>query len=593
MKIKSTLILTICLMTISQTFVYSMARYASKVSVPVRNVTQPLNQPIEVMPEATLNPELLNQAQQDFQLQQVQQPARTSQKMMSLAPELKKISRQPLPKPIPVKKQRFWSSGVGPFKSTAPKLMSKSEALKTLNLDQSASPEGIKMAHKKAALKAHPDAGGSNEEMQKVNEARDVLTGKQNSSLQDVDSDENQSYTNDQNAEPKMDSLFEAVQNNDLKIIENLVRAGKNVNIQNSYGNTPLHEALRKKNIIMIKVLLDLGADPNMQNAVGRSPLFEAVDGKFSVDILKILLGAGGNPNILSNLYGTTPLHQAVFLGHNNMAKALEMVQALMDAGADPNIVDKIIGEKVHLTALQHAQKRGYLKIVEILTPKKKVFNAQNPSKIKTSLFQAVRNNDIDAIKSLIDQGEDLDGYDDFGATPLLQALYFDRKNGVDEMKIDAVRALLQAGANVNLSHKNNKSHMPLLMAARNYVNKPQEVAEVINMLLKAGANPNEQDYMSGHTALSSVVDHKNIRAIRSLIDAGANPSLVTRHKFSNDITETPLEEFIRKNSSDAKDFNLNNEIVKILLNSGTYEQSVKDRAIEFLERPFPFTSPF
>lgn len=53
--------------------------------------------------------------------------------------------------------------------------MSFDEALKTLELSPDADADAIKQAFRKAAMKNHPDRGGSEEMMKKVNEAHDVL----------------------------------------------------------------------------------------------------------------------------------------------------------------------------------------------------------------------------------------------------------------------------------------------------------------------------------------------------------------------------------------------------------------------------------
>lgn len=53
--------------------------------------------------------------------------------------------------------------------------MARSEALKVLGLEQSASAEEVQEAHRRLIVKAHPDGGGSTYLAAKVNEARDVL----------------------------------------------------------------------------------------------------------------------------------------------------------------------------------------------------------------------------------------------------------------------------------------------------------------------------------------------------------------------------------------------------------------------------------
>eukprot|EP01080_Neovahlkampfia_damariscottae_P010814 gene10814-3432_t len=58
--------------------------------------------------------------------------------------------------------------------------MNKSEAFQILNLDEKATIDEIKNQHKKLMIKNHPDAGGSTYISIKINEAKDLLLGKQN-----------------------------------------------------------------------------------------------------------------------------------------------------------------------------------------------------------------------------------------------------------------------------------------------------------------------------------------------------------------------------------------------------------------------------
>lgn len=56
--------------------------------------------------------------------------------------------------------------------------MSRSEALKVLGLEESATEQDIRAAHKRLILQTHPDKGGTNYLAAKINEAKDVLLGR-------------------------------------------------------------------------------------------------------------------------------------------------------------------------------------------------------------------------------------------------------------------------------------------------------------------------------------------------------------------------------------------------------------------------------
>jgi|GEM_PF-6156630 len=54
-------------------------------------------------------------------------------------------------------------------------LMQREEALQVLGLDEMATADDVKKAHKAMILRVHPDQGGSDYLTQKVNQARDML----------------------------------------------------------------------------------------------------------------------------------------------------------------------------------------------------------------------------------------------------------------------------------------------------------------------------------------------------------------------------------------------------------------------------------
>lgn len=117
-------------------------------------------------------------------------------------------------------------------------------------------------------------------------------------------------------------ALNQAVQNNDLLAVNELLRQEININDTTDDGWTALHFAAFK------------GYDK----------------------IVDVLLKAGIDSSIKGKVYGRTALHYAVDRGN------IEVVRLLLASGADSGIVDNS-----NKSALDIAQEKGLVEIVQIL----------------------------------------------------------------------------------------------------------------------------------------------------------------------------------------------------------------------------------
>ncbi|MDB9310437.1 ankyrin repeat domain-containing protein [Aphanizomenon sp. CS-733/32] len=134
--------------------------------------------------------------------------------------------------------------------------------------------------------------------------------------------------------------LIQAVQNNQLSVVQSLLAIGANVNIRDKDAKghlTPLMIATQQGNAEMVRLLLDSGADPYMlDSASGDSVLHQACQGG-SVDVLQLLIEAGAFVNAVSPTGNhETPLHHALQHGHQACA------EVLVYAGAELNLTEGI-----------------------------------------------------------------------------------------------------------------------------------------------------------------------------------------------------------------------------------------------------------
>lgn len=92
---------------------------------------------------------------------------------------------------------------------------------------------------------------------------------------------------------------------------------------------SPLSEAIRANDAAGIATAIAAGADANGFDAEFRTPLITLAALVGNVDVTRVLLDAGADPEARGD-DGRTPLHAAAFAGR------LPIVQLLLDAGADP-----------------------------------------------------------------------------------------------------------------------------------------------------------------------------------------------------------------------------------------------------------------
>ncbi len=240
--------------------------------------------------------------------------------------------------------------------------------------------------------------------------------------------------------------LMRAAYRGRLEIVSALIKAGADVDAQrrpNSVHNfgkaTPLSLAARVGHFRVCRTLLEAGAKVDPLDSAYFTPLVYACDAG-TLDLSKLLLDFGANPN--GHPKGSRPLHYAVSVPFLeivqrrawNKAAILDLVNELIKRGADPNGRNGLGETPLHSAA------------------------------------------DIDIAKVLLNAGTDINARNTNGQTCLMQLMICG--------SIELLRFFIESGVNVNREPKAYES--PLMKA----FDRTREIAEVIEMLIRAGADP-------------------------------------------------------------------------------------------------------
>ena len=208
----------------------------------------------------------------------------------------------------------------------------------------------------------------------------------------------------------------------DLVSLKNSITKINTINFQDERGWTPLMTAAENNQVSIIEYLISQKVYLDIKNESGDTALMRAVL-RNNFKSAEILIKEGASLKIRDNR-GYTPLLRACEKGNLEMAKLL--------------IKDKSeFKEKV------------------LLNPK------------KTALHLAIKKDNLELIKWLLENGLDINSKDEDGRTPLMDS--------VSNMKVPTVKLLLEKGASINDISNNGEN---LLSISRQTFNK--EIISII-----------------------------------------------------------------------------------------------------------------
>ena len=291
--------------------------------------------------------------------------------------------------------------------------------------------------------------------------------------------------------------LIAAIKNQDRQAARALLKQKALVTQAEPDGTTALHYAVRADDLDLVQALLRAGAT-NVANRYGTTPLeLASVNG--NPRVIEVLLRAGADAKA-ATAEGETMLMTASRTGN------VEAMRVLLTHGADPNAAEKWYGE----TALIWAAAENHAPAVRLLVEggakvdlasKKMVFprkvggQTTLPVGAMTPLMYTAREGALDAARALVEAGANLNIQDPDGTTAIVFAII----NG----HYDVAAMLVEKGADPNVADSTGMAALYAtvdmntlpFMHGRPYP-KPSGrlgVVDMVKVLLAHGANVNQQ----------------------------------------------------------------------------------------------------
>ena len=298
-------------------------------------------------------------------------------------------------------------------------------------------------------------------------------------------------------------------------------------------GLSPLIVAIHQNNIEIIKLLLNLGEDPNAKTSYDNETCLHFAVSKKSFEITRLLLSYGALTEVFTRAKHITPLYQAV------LQNSMDLVNILISYGADVNVQKsngatpliialennntemacKLITEGANLNyeldgginLLHYFAYHGNSKIITFLLQYDFDINAQTHNG-ETALFMAVYQQQYNVAKILISHGAEIDVGNI--KSPFFYAVYYGN--------ISFVKYLISHGCDYSREINN---HTPLALACIN------GHLDIIKLLVYLGENINKKT-TDGNILINEAIVADQYEVVKFLLRNGADLNLKNVGEF-------------------------------------------------------------
>lgn len=319
--------------------------------------------------------------------------------------------------------------------------------------------------------------------------------------------------------------LLSAALREDYAGVQRLLSVGANPNIVHSrMGFSILSLAAALGSVNSVQILLEAGTDLKQG---GIPPIAAAaMNSKYGAEIIRLLASAGADPNAVCGM----DVRGGEGLSAVDVASTNSNLTALLDVGAAPRFSN--------LLAIRQGISRepGLSVLVKRLIDAGLDVDVRNANDNSTFLMNIADSNDADAFKLLIDAGANVNAKDDNQKTVLhyvIQKLIwvsYEVKNETGKLlnreKLNIIKLLIDAGADVNAKDKNGITPLSLAMDRLD--------CQSFSMLIENGADLKSISSDNGdYDALMEFAVKCGGGTVKAVLASGADSNQIISSRFT------------------------------------------------------------